>query len=872
RGIVRRVNHGKVLPVMAHRQLQDAEMATANSPIASRTRKRGVGNTGNSNNTNSQTTVAASAPSRASKPKAAAPAAPAAQASVMATPEATVPTPGMIPNMAATPGTFRPTFGRRFAPRDETDTRSVRSLPSAAPDQSQIDDYEMTTSQYQGMLEASIVPSDAFHIPEGANGQMGVARALEKNLPKLFEAATELHQLLSDPERNSQETQEEDTVWLGELSVAYTILNALKRPYCSQGVPYIRDTEDLCERLQYTYGHVHFETAKTVASTVNLSELMYDFTFLREAPEEQTLFLGRLDKYFPAVFIPISLLGRGEWEIATLALAVDIRTQLAISRLRELESGQSGTEVLGDVFLEYFDKQAQLDEQLALPQSYRGLPGCDSVQYRFKELPEIGKARQQFCQRCQEIKELLGEHVNNVPDVMSKIQEHFDFAGFRSVLQTWIGGVTTDLMEVPLNQGPFDPNTGTPTSARLRESVLGRSPYSPAASADAVQAFIRLGMAGQHLASPSPANNSRAGIPRGQKRPRPTDDGEDDDDFEQDQRIPDSQSMPPPPPPVRRRRRTSGSRAKRIQMEPQIPVDPILTAGDSAQYPAPPESIGDSAHDGNNSSATGLDNASDAFASPAPSSVLNVATAPNLLQMSQHARAISALARQRNPKPPQTRVPWSIPDCQRLIGAVGAYDAKWSKIAEAIRNGQVPLEHPRDQQALRDKARLIKQDMLKTDSILPPGFDLVLFGRKENEAVINVGKNPHRKESDIDPATGRPINTEWVDPNAPPPPPLEEQDGEQQQPEPLTIAEEAVMAAAEEERQEHDHEPQQQVEEHIEQQQHHQNHEQGRHQLEEHLEQHQHHEEQSQIQQEDQGKEQEQHEASASESAVRMSD
>lgn len=132
---------------MAHRQLQAAEMATANSPIASRTRKRGVGNMGTSNNVNPQTTVAASAPSRAAKPKAAAPV---AQVSIMATPEATAPTPGLVSNTAATPGTFRPTFGRRFAPRDETDTRSVRSLPSAAPDQSQIDEYDMNTPQYQG--------------------------------------------------------------------------------------------------------------------------------------------------------------------------------------------------------------------------------------------------------------------------------------------------------------------------------------------------------------------------------------------------------------------------------------------------------------------------------------------------------------------------------------------------------------------------------------------------------------------------------------------------------------------------------------------------------------------------------------------------
>ena len=48
----------------------------------------------------------------------------------------------------------------------------------------------------------------------------------------------------------------------------------------------------------------------------------------------------------------------------------------------------------------------------------------------------------------------------------------------------------------------------------------------------------------------------------------------------------------------------------------------------------------------------------------------------------------------------------------------------------------------------------------RADMVLPPGFDLVVLGKKEKENVIAVGKNPERKESDVD-ENGKPINTEY---------------------------------------------------------------------------------------------------------------
>ncbi|KAM7205630.1 hypothetical protein V8F33_000956 [Rhypophila sp. PSN 637] len=133
--------------------------------------------------------------------------------------------------------------------------------------------------------------------------------------------------------------------------------------------------------------------------------------------------------------------------------------------------------------------------------------------------------------------------------------------------------------------------------------------------------------------------------------------------------------------------------------------------------------------------------------------------------------AVTQLAKERSAearkgREPQVRSPWVQPDIRLLIQAVHTYQCKWSDINKAIKSGELPFERPRDQQALRDKARLLKQDFLKADSILPPSFDLVVLGRKEKASVIAVGKNPDRKEADvaIDPATGnlKPTNTEYA--------------------------------------------------------------------------------------------------------------
>ena len=83
---------------------------------------------------------------------------------------------------------------------------------------------------------------------------------------------------------------------------------------------------------------------------------------------------------------------------------------------------------------------------------------------------------------------------------------------------------------------------------------------------------------------------------------------------------------------------------------------------------------------------------------------------PDLFALSQKSRAISLASRKRKP---QSRTAWSDRDSQLLIKAVDVYKCRWSTMEKDILENVIPFEHPRNQQALRDKARLLKQEFLK---------------------------------------------------------------------------------------------------------------------------------------------------------------
>lgn len=121
--------------------------------------------------------------------------------------------------------------------------------------------------------------------------------------------------------------------------------------------------------------------------------------------------------------------------------------------------------------------------------------------------------------------------------------------------------------------------------------------------------------------------------------------------------------------------------------------------------------------------------------------------------LSQKARAVARENRER--RPPQKRERWSDSDTAALINAIPLHMCAWSQMEEASL-----FESVRTQQQIRDKARNIKVDFLKTNDPLPAGFDCIALGKKEIDSIKALGLNPSRKEDDID-DNGRVINNVW---------------------------------------------------------------------------------------------------------------
>jgi hypothetical protein len=81
---------------------------------------------------------------------------------------------------------------------------------------------------------------------------------------------------------------------------------------------------------------------------------------------------------------------------------------------------------------------------------------------------------------------------------------------------------------------------------------------------------------------------------------------------------------------------------------------------------------------------------------------------PTFPQASVVARVNVAHAQSRMGREPQKRIPWSEEDSIRLIDAIEQFGCSWSLIAK-----NVDFDHPRDQVALKDKARNMKVTYLK---------------------------------------------------------------------------------------------------------------------------------------------------------------
>ncbi|KAI4591497.1 hypothetical protein KJ359_013310 [Pestalotiopsis sp. 9143b] len=121
--------------------------------------------------------------------------------------------------------------------------------------------------------------------------------------------------------------------------------------------------------------------------------------------------------------------------------------------------------------------------------------------------------------------------------------------------------------------------------------------------------------------------------------------------------------------------------------------------------------------------------------------------------LTQKARANTRMGREH--RPAQRRQKWDPIDSAALIRAIPQFSCGWSQM-----ESENLFMVPRSQQQIRDKARNLKVDFLKADAPLPRGFDGVVLGKKEIDAVQALGRNPFRMENDLD-NYGHPVNTVW---------------------------------------------------------------------------------------------------------------
>ncbi|KAJ5017942.1 hypothetical protein K4K57_006985 [Colletotrichum sp. SAR 10_99] len=459
----------------------------------------------------------------------------------------------------------------------------------------------------------------------------------------------------------------------------------------------------------------------------------------------------RLDQDFPAPFL-ISI-PDDPYELITnevIELTLDIRVQKFIAQLRDLtDHPVSPANIASDLF-------CAVDEGVDGEEALRHgpyQPVCGGV-----ESPLVS-------QRARSIAQLIEE--KTVVEAIHMLEDAFPFmtedgTGLSVDLMQWtadIIGQAQDFLREPAIGSTIRSSSPSESlaSSSQQEFVRKDVPDDLSADGDDILAIAR--------GKPPPSSAAAAGpstsAPRssgftpvnGTKRPSETQDPE--DPFENDTRSPDPsrraqldldrQNMPPP-----------ASRPQKRQRLPSHP-QPQPSSSASSSRPTPSPSA-------NPAPAPPSPNGSTSSSAPPPSSAASTSLLSGEMSFSQ-IRESNRLPPSRAAGAPQ-RQPWSDADTRRLIRLIEVHECKWAVIARRqdpdYRRGRQPDPGPedtedcvfeirRDQQAIRDKARNLKVDLLKADFALYPGFNGIALGKKERAALIARGKNPDRREEDTTP-------------------------------------------------------------------------------------------------------------------------
>jgi hypothetical protein len=554
------------------------------------------------------------------------------------------------------------------------------------------------------------------------------ANLISRNLPRLFTAAEDLFNALGSP-------QEELEAWEDERTFYKKLLDVVRSSFVASASDLVVVPSFVTEAMGVDQNSPLFYKALRIVTATNLATLLNDITPVNA--QSLLPLLQVLDKAFFECFVAdIPITAENQIYEQILEQAIMIRTQLSIQTLKKLRTDSPVS----------FSPHAELAKIWC-----EGEPSVDAIKLFLANNPdavqirpiepdtpsaaradEWDRASTRFRALCGLVP---GDVINGYNLDLTQLEEEFSLDGFIASLRAWTNQTfarikrqlleseaapsdadsqirsqleTESLMHgynreasryVPFpsyyqpwrklvpNSFPFPspitydmnalrmmkqlesnatPNYSNPQLAASSYNPPPRVPYPP----DFTTGFDYSDPS-QHGFQSSGAlyAASAAQIAAGKKRKdgAPADDG-----------APGS-SAPPAKKPRARRNRNIAPVADMTALvsEPSNAAIPSETAPTESQYPP----------------------------------LLGPQDEPDFEALTKKSREVSAA--NRKAKEPQVRSPWVQKDVRLLVKAVDTYRCKWSQIEKAIKEGIIPFERPRDQQALRDKARLLKQDLLK---------------------------------------------------------------------------------------------------------------------------------------------------------------
>lgn len=515
--------------------------------------------------------------------------------------------------------------------------------------------------------------------------QNASANLMNKYIDRLLDASKDL---LS---HFAIDVQDRDAAWADELHTLNEFFERYYKIYTMDAAPYI-DIDAVSERTRSSIDEILWQRMTQAVATANLANLLSQVEDLDDDLTKAMPVLQRIDDHFPIVFTPGGRDGlqNQNWleDGATVEQAFAIRVQRFIATL---EPGVHPLRALAMVFFNNdCDDDELLDEYLNTAE-FRPFDGFDINAVEVKQLQD----------RIHSFRNLLTQmRPDGAIAQLRDDESEYNFGSFLAGLKDWISASEAKVPgpTQPLAHLAYDNNSPSSAGAQLQ------------------------GEANTSRFTASGINALKQRLNPGHAATQQVDDGFFHMDAGASYNNFDSQSM-------------DGTMLEvRNSLQQQILASQnegsMYAAAAAAQ--AATQNLSSGAGRKRNRKGTGDGNglakrARDIAAMPPPASF--PAPDPNApagsqsvdidpLALSQAARLITRANKKQSM--PKARRPWTVHDTQQLVRAIHVYRAKWSTIQKAIENGHVAFNVvDRDQQALRDKARLVKVDILKCVYKLP---------------------------------------------------------------------------------------------------------------------------------------------------------